>query len=187
VLELLRMRIGLGPAPQDCLREFNAYGGTAVTSPLTRNDSCPVDHAVLERVKVARPLHQCTLRDCATAAGTSGDEGIARVCFAVDDCLFVWVLTCGRCGKTQEHNRFIDRRRLLRPMPGRCTSCGDRSLAPHPFYSFDGHIPAGKGGLMPRLDVPLRSLDAQGRGVVVRTDDRAVLVQSHHKSNGSTP
>jgi hypothetical protein len=41
--------------------------------------------------------------------------------------------------------------------------------------------------LMPRLDVPLRSLDAQGRGVVVRTDDRAVLVQSHHKSNGSTP
>ncbi|MEE8458334.1 MAG: ThiF family adenylyltransferase [Phycisphaerales bacterium] len=187
VLELLRMRIGLGPTPQDCLRELNAYGGTAVTAPLTRNVSCPVDHAVLERVKIDRPLNQCTLRECAAAAGTSGDAAIARVCFAVDDGLFVWVLTCGHCGKTQKHNRFIDRRRLYRPLPGRCTSCGHRSLAPHPFYSFDGQIPAGKGGLVPCLDVPLRSLDAEGRGVVIRTDDRAVLVQSHHKSNGSTP
>ena len=184
VLELLRMRIGLGPAPRDCMRELNAYGGTAVTAPLTRNDSCPVDHAVLERVKVERPLHQCTLRECAAAAGTSGDAAIARVCFAVDDCLFVWILTCGRCGKTQKHNRFVDRRPM--PLPGRCTTCGHRSLAPHPFFSFDGLIPAGKG-LMPHLDVPLHALDAQGRGVVVRSSDRAVLVQSQHTSDGPTP
>jgi molybdopterin/thiamine biosynthesis adenylyltransferase len=187
VLELLRMRIGLGPAPRDCMHELNAYGATAVTAPLTRNDSCPVDHAVLERVNVNRPLNQCTLRDCAAAAGTTGDEGIARICFAVDDYLFAWILTCGRCGKTVKHNQFVDRRRLSVPRPGGCTACGHRSLAPHPFYSFDGPIPAGKGGLMPFLDVPLRSLGVQGRGVVVRTGQRAVLVQSRHTPDGSTP
>ena len=185
VLELLRMRLGLGPVPRDCMRELNAYGCTAITAPLTRNTSCPVDHAVLERVKVERPLDQCTLRDCAEAAGTIGDEGIARVSFAVDDCLFVWVLGCGRCGATHKHNRFVDRRRFS--MPRRCTACGGGDLAPHPFFSFDRLIPAGKGGLMPHLDVPLRSLDAEGRGVVVRTGDRAVLVQSHRTSDGSTP
>jgi len=184
VLELLRMRLGLGPAPRDCMREFNAYGGTAVTAPLTRNGSCPVDHTVLERVKVQGPLDQRTLRDCAEAAGATGDERIARVCFAVDDCLFAWVLVCGRCGETYEHNRFVDRRR--QPLPRRCTTCGNRGLAPHPFFSYERLIPAGKGGLMPHLDVPLRSLDAEGRGVAVHTGDRAVLVQAQRTPDGST-
>ncbi len=187
VLELLRMRLGLGPAPQDCLRELNAYGGTAVTVPLTRNGSCPVDHAVLERVKVERPLHQCTLRDCAEAAGTTGDEGIARASFAVDDCLFAKVMVCGRCGETHEHNRFVGRRPGPRPLPPRCPSCGIRSLGPHTFFAFDRLIPARKGGLMPLLDVPLHTLDVEGRGVVVRTGDRAVLVQSHQPTDGGAP
>ncbi len=187
VLELLRMRLGLGPAPQDCLRELNAYGGTAVTAPLTRNGSCPVDHAVLERVKVERPLHECTLRDCAQAAGTTGDEGIARASFAVDDCLFAWVMVCGRCGATHRHNRFVDRRPGLRPLPPRCPACDRRALGAHPFFSYDRLIPAGKGGLMPFLDVPLGSLDAEGRGVVVRTGNRAVLVQSQQTPDGGTP
>ncbi len=187
VLELLRMRLGLGPAPQDCLRELNAYGGTAVTAPLSRNGSCPVDHAVLERVKIERPLHQCTLRDCAAAAGTTGDEGIARASFAVDDSLFAWVMVCGRCRETHRHNRFVDRRPGPRPLSPRCSACGSRSLGPHPFFSFDRLVPAGKGGLMPYLDVPLSSLDAEGRGVVVRTADRAVLVQSQQAPDGGTP
>ncbi len=185
VLELVRMRLGLGPAPRDCMREFNAYGGTAITVPLTRNASCPVDHAVLERVKVDGPLDQCTLRDCAKAAGTPGDEGIARLSFAVDECLFVWVVGCGRCRKTFKHNRFVDRR--CRLMARRCPACGTCALAPIPFFSYDRLIPAGKGGLMAHLDVPLASLDAEGRGVVVRSADRAVLVQSDHTSNGSMP
>ena len=40
---------------------------------------------------------------------------------------------------------------------------------------------------MPYLDVPLSSLDAEGRGVVVRTADRAVLVQSQQALDGGTP
>ncbi len=185
VLELLRMRLGLGPAPRDCMREFNAYGSMSVTVPMVRKASCPVDHAVLERVTVERPLDQCTLRDCATAAGTTGDEGIARLSFAVDDCMFAWVVGCGRCRKTFKHNRFVDRR--CRLMARRCPACGACALAPIPFFSYDRLIPAGKGGLMAHLDVPLVSLDAEGRGVVVRSADRAVLVQSDHTSNGSTP
>ena len=40
---------------------------------------------------------------------------------------------------------------------------------------------------MPLLDVPLHTLDVEGRGIVVRTGDRAVLVQSHQSTDGGTP
>lgn len=184
MLELLRLTLELGPPPSNCLRELNGYGATAVTMPLTRNAACPVDHAVLDRVGVDHPLGACSLRDCAEAAGVSGDEGIARTSFAVDDCLFARVVTCGACGASQEHNRFVDRRQP--PLDVACRACGHRGLSPHPFFSHDRLIPAKTGGLLPYLDHPLATLGADGRGVVVRHGREAVLVQSNPGHEGAT-
>ena len=175
MLEVLRMRLRLGSAPCDCVRELNGYTGASVTTPLSRRAACGVDHTVLERVYLDRPLGECTLRDCAEAAGVTGDEGIARTSFAVDDSLFAPVLTCTACGASHEHNGFVDRRRGTLPRP--CRACGHHGLAPHPFRSFDRLIPARAGGLLPHLDVPLRALGADGRGVVVRYGRKAVLLR----------
>jgi len=184
MLELLRLTLGLGPQPTDCLRELNGYGATAMTMPLTRNAACPVDHAILDRVRLDQPLGECSLRDCAKAAGVTGDEGIARASFAVDDCLFARVVTCGACGASQEHNRFMDRREP--PLSLACRACGHKGLSPHPFFSHDRLIPAKTGGLLPYLDGSLRALGADGRGVVVRHGGQAVLVQSNPDDQGST-
>lgn len=185
MLEVLRMILGLGSPPCDCVRELNGYTGASVTTPLSRRAQCAVDHTVLERVSLDRPLGECTLRDCAEAAGVPGDEGIARTSFAVDDTLFAGVLTCTECGTSHEYNKFLDRRRgSVRRV---CRACDHHELAPHPHLSFDRLIPARAGGLLPHLDVPLRTLGAEGRGVVVRHGRKAVLVRSKlNRHTGNT-
>ena len=186
MLEVLRMRLRLGSAPCDCVRELNGYTGASVTTPLSRRAACGVDHTVLERAYLDRPLGECTLRDCAEAAGVTGDEGIARTSFAVDDSLFAGVLDCTACGTSHEHNEFLDRRR--EPVRRVCRACDHHELAPHPFLSFDRLIPARAGGLLPHLDVPLRALGAEGRGVVVRHGRQAVLLRSKlNRHSGRTP
>ncbi len=185
MLELLRIRLGLGSPPCDCVRELNGYTGASVTTPLSRRAACLVDHTVLDRVHLDRSLGECTLRDCAEAAGVTGDEGIARASFAVDDSLFAPVLSCTACGASHEHNRFVDRRRG--PLRRVCRTCGHRGLAPHPFLCFDRLIPARAGGLLPHLDVPLRVLGADGRGVVVRHRRKAVLLRSKLDRIRNTP
>lgn len=185
MLELLRMRLGLGPPPCDCVREYNGYTGASVTTPLSRRAVCLVDHTVLDRVHLDRPLGECTLRDCAEAAGVTGDEGIAHTSFAVDDSLFAPVLSCTACGVSHEHNRFVDRRRG--PLGRVCRACGHRGLVPDPFRSFDRLIPARSGGLLPHLDVPLRILGADGRGVVVRHGRKAVLLRSKLNRTRNAP
>lgn len=185
MLEVLRMRLGLGSPPCDCVRELNGYTRASVTTPLSRRAACEVDHTVLERVYLDRPLRECTLRDCAEAAGVSGDEGIARTSFAVDDSLFAGVLTCTACGAAHEHNEFVDRRRG--PLRRACGACDHHELVPHPFLSFDRLIPARAGGLLPHLDVPLRALGADGRGVVVRHGRKAVLLRSKLDRTRDTP
>ncbi len=185
MLEVLRMTLGLGLPPCDCVRELNGYTGASVTTPLSRRAVCTVDHTVLDRVHLDRPLGECTLRDCAEAAGVTGDEGIARTSFAVDDNLFAPVLTCAACGASHEHNGFEDRRRGSVPLV--CRKCRHHGLAPHPFLSFDRLIPARAGGLLPHLDVPLRALGAEGRGVVVRHGRKAVLLRSKLDCTRDTP
>jgi hypothetical protein len=67
-----------------------------------------------------------------------------------------------------------------------CRVCGHRGLSPDPYYSFDRLIPAKTGGLLPHLDGPLATLGADGRGVVVRHGDDAVLVQTKPSHEGAT-
>ena len=181
-LELVRLWLGLGPAAEARLLEYNAYAGRTTVTPLRRNGNCSCDHVVLGRAAVRGPLTDRTLRECAAAAGVTGDDAIAGCVFDVDDLVFAWSLTCDRCGASHRFNRFVGPdENVRRP----CHACDGRRHSPHAFYSFGRNIPARAAGLMPLLDTPLGSLGAVGTGVAVRSGEKAVLVQPHNKQKGT--
>ncbi len=181
-LELLRQALGLGPAAEDRLLEYNAYAGRTTVTPLRRRADCACDHTVLDRAAVPGPLAERTLRECAAAAGVTGDEAIARSAFDVDDLVFAWFVTCNRCGTTQPFNRFIGRHEDACRL---CSVCSGLRHSPDAFYSFGRLIPAGAAGLMPLLDTPLGALGAAGIGITVRHGPQAVLVQSRDRRKGA--
>ena len=180
MLELLRMRLGLGAPLEDRLVEYNGYSHTTTVSRLAENPRCPVDHAhtVLDRAGIGRPLADCTLRDCAAAAGVVDEDDLGRTSFAVDDLVFASVATCPACGADGPLNRFVRRDVRLRR---RCRACG-RRLVPHPFYSFDRCCAARAEGT-PRFDAPLRSMGAVPRSVIVRGPSGAVFIR-HRPDDG---
>ncbi|MHC4081513.1 MAG: HesA/MoeB/ThiF family protein [Planctomycetota bacterium] len=180
MLELLRVRLRLGAPLEDRLVEYNGYNHTTTVSRLARNPRCPVDHAhtVLDRAGIGQPLADCTLRDCAAAAGAGAEDDLARTSFSVDDLAFASVATCCACGADQPLNRFVAREARLRR---RCRDCG-RHLVPHPFYSSPRCCFAGAEGAA-LLDAPLRSLGARPRSVIVRSPARAVFIQ-HRPDDG---
>jgi len=180
MLELLRMRLGLGATLEDRLVEYNAYNHTTTVSRLVRNTRCPVDHAhtVLARAGIDQPLADFTLRECAAAAGVVDEDDLGRTSFAVDDLVFASVATCSACGADRPLNRFVRRDARLRR---RCRDC-DRPLVPHPFHSFARCRAAGAQGAA-LLDAPLRSLGAVPRSVIVRGPTGAVFIR-HQPDNG---
>lgn len=177
VLEVLRGALRLGPPPRDAMLEFNAYRGATCTMALARNPACPCDHTVFTRAEVGRALRDCTLRECADAAGVSAAE-LPRTSFGADDRAFAWMLTCGDCGETRAFNRFIGAGERLR------CRCGARSMSGQRYFTFDRFVPAQEGALMARLDVPLCRLRAGRLGVAVRNERRAVLVRSRANKEG---
>jgi molybdopterin/thiamine biosynthesis adenylyltransferase len=182
VLDLLRMRLSLGPALEDRLTQYNGYGHTTMVSGLAFNPNCPVDHTVLNRAGVGRPLADCTLRDLATAAGVTDDDAIAQASFAVDGLVFGSMAACPHCGATQKLGRFVRRAAKLRR---KCRACGGHGMVAHPFHSFDRCVPE-REGLMSRLDEPLGRVGTAARGVIVRSASGAVLVRHRPDNGGKT-
>ncbi|MHC4220011.1 MAG: HesA/MoeB/ThiF family protein [Planctomycetota bacterium] len=183
VLELLRMRLKLGPAPEDRVTQYNCYGHTTMVSGLAFNPRCPVDHTVLNRAGVGRPLADCSLRDLAAAAGVTDDGAIADASFAVDGLVFALMAACPTCGATQQLGRFVRRGERLRR---KCRECGGHGMVAHPFYSFERCVP-DREGLMSRLDEPLGPVGAAARSVIVRGSTGAVLVRHRPDNGGKTP
>ncbi|MHC5007553.1 MAG: HesA/MoeB/ThiF family protein [Planctomycetota bacterium] len=179
MIELLRLRLGLGAPLEDRLVEYNGYGHTTTVSRLARNPRCPVDHAhtMLDRAGTGQPLADSTLRDCAAVAGVVDEDDLGRTSFAVDDLVFASVATCGACGADRPLNRFVRRDARLRR---HCRDCGER-LVGHPFHSFDRCVAGTHGAAL--LDAPLRSLGAVPRSVIVRSATRAVFIR-HQPDNG---
>jgi molybdopterin/thiamine biosynthesis adenylyltransferase len=175
MVELLRLRLGIGGPFEDRVVEYNGYRHTTTVSRLAPDPRCPVDHAytVLDRAEPGRPLADCTLRACAASAGVA-DKDLGQTSFAVDDLVFASVAMCSECGASQPLNRFVRRNAPLRR---RCRSC-DVRLRPHPFYSFDRCC--GAGPQCPPLDAPLRAMGAVPRCVIVRGPSGAVFVRHHH-------
>jgi hypothetical protein len=181
MIEALAIRLGLGAPPEDRVRQYNFYSHTATTTPLARNGACPVEHLRLERAAVERPLADCTLRECAAAAGIHDDDAVLRTTIDVDGMVYAARVACLGCGAQKPHQRFIRPGARTRR---RCAECGKPRLTPHPFHAHE-RLLLGRAQASDLCDVPLRALGAAPACVIVRGPDRAALV-SHHPEDGGT-
>jgi molybdopterin/thiamine biosynthesis adenylyltransferase len=182
VIELLSIRLGLGAELGDRVRQYNFYTHATTTTPLARNRACPVEHVVLHRAAVARRPGDCTLRECAAAAGVRDDDEFLRTTIDVDGMVYAARVTCLRCGADAPHHRFL---RPGAPTRRRCASCGGPGLVPHPFHTHERFLP--RRAESPELcHVPLRSLGATPACVIVRGPQHAALV-THQPDDGGPP
>ncbi len=175
-IELLRIRLGLGPAPTDRIVQHNFYGSQTTSSPLAAGTSCPCDHTVFERVVPRGPAAELTLRDCAAMAGAETDDDLARTTVCIDDAVYARTLLCPHCGEASHGGRLLERNGRL---DRRCRACRGRGLIAHPYHAYAGFVPVQAAGLLDRLDVPLQRLGAPGTGIAVRTERRSVLITPH--------
>jgi hypothetical protein len=166
VHRILRHVLGLGAGLRDELLEYRGYVDQIVTTPLSRNPDCPLDH---------QPHKDVDGRGAATIAEVlrrCGADGSATV--AIDRGMYVEGAACG-CGRFVDHARFLARGSKLDP----CPDCGGM-LEVSPFHSRPA---VGVGELGAGTDRPLIEVGIDpGRAVIVRQgEDRRWLVRTRSK------
>jgi len=150
----LRHFLGLGVPLTDQLLEYRGYTDELISTPLTRNENCRLDHQrwqILPRGDDTR-----TLREVLLKSGTAGPCSVQ-----VDGAVFVVEAACG-AGSWQTVGRFATPHETLGP----CGHCGG-TLVPSPFHT---HREVVVDASMADIAVPA------GRAVVVRTPSGATTM-----------
>jgi hypothetical protein len=179
VLAMLAAVLGLAGPFEDRMHQYNFYRHTTTTTKLARNGACPVEHLHLERVTAERPLADCTLRECAAAAGVCDDDAFLQTTIDVDGMVYAARVTCPDCGAQKPHHRFM---RPGAPTRRHCGDCVETRLAPHPFHAHE-RLLLRRAAANDLCDTPLRALGAAPACVIVRGPAGASLI-THEPENG---
>ena len=165
-MQILRQVLQLGAPLEDSVVEYCGYTHQSNVAALSRNPACPCEHIAFDRVKIGRPLGQCSLRELASEAGFNGSALPADLSFLVDELTFVEEAMC--CASPQPIGRFCKDGEPIE----RCSRCGS-ALGAQPFFS---HRPVPAAVLSTRLEQPLERVGAGGaKSVVVRSGGRSVF------------
>jgi molybdopterin/thiamine biosynthesis adenylyltransferase len=162
---VIRHFLGLGAPLTDELLEYRGYTDALVSTPLLRNESCPVDHRrwrILPRGDDVR-----TLGAAVASAGFSGPCTVQ-----VDGTQFVAEAACGG-GTWQAVGRFVTSLETLGP----CAECGG-PLVPSPFHS---HVELVVAADLAAVGVP------SGRAIVVRSRSGETAMLTPQAQETKTP
>ncbi len=166
VNQILRLALRLGEPVFDTTIEFCGFTNRSVTSRLTRNANCPIDHAKWSLAALEKPLAKTTPGELAKVVGLGVNTG--PVTFTVDG--FGWVESgvC-QCDSPKVVRRFVP---AGRKQVGLCPKCRQPILA-QPIFT---HRNVAAALLGKALEMPLDELGAaKARCVLVGNDAESVL------------
>ncbi len=177
VAQAVRLVLGLGTGFEDSLLEFCAYRHRVVTSPLSRNPECPVDHTVFRPIHTRGPLAKCTLRGLARDVDPTLSTSGGGLSFCVGGADFVELATCG-CRRFHPVHRFLPEGADFQM----CPQCG-LAMRPLPFHT---HRWVASAAIEALLDTPLADLTTPTpEWVLVRIHTGGFLVRGRGDGSGA--